>query len=319
MYREWSDLARDTTALSRVRDQLQVAAAEVDNIILAGDINLDTDRKCDLRYGQICLMLTHNNAVAESNMRYLETGVTNRSHGQHKREDGEVRGHESVLDHICVTKDLEATVSVLSDATTDHSPVVAAVTVNRVAPTTKSMERRNFKALERPALLRALDTWPRSDVYRIRDPDKVLDFVTRRIVNGLDQAAPKKTITVKEGSLPLYLRPDTLALMAQRDLPGRSPRYKAARNSFTVLVRRDKEVSNLAKLAESGNSPTVLWQATPTPPDLGQEGGWHGHRGQPQGGKRGQRLLCGESAENTGWQGRPEQPSKGCCGAQGRI
>jgi hypothetical protein len=33
-----------------------------------------------------------------------------------------VRGHESVLDHICVTKDLEATVSVLSNATTDHSP-----------------------------------------------------------------------------------------------------------------------------------------------------------------------------------------------------
>jgi hypothetical protein len=106
------------------------------------------------------------------------------------REDGEVRGHELVLDHICMTKDLEATVSVLSDATTDHSPVVVAVTVNRVAQTTKSMERRNFKALERQALLRALDSWPWSDVYQIMDPDKVLDFVTRWIVHGLDQAAP---------------------------------------------------------------------------------------------------------------------------------
>jgi endonuclease/exonuclease/phosphatase family metal-dependent hydrolase len=81
----------------------------------------------------------HDNAVAESNMRCLETGVTCRSHGQHVREDREVRGHESVLDHIYMTKDLEATLSVLSDATTDHSPVVAAVSVNRVAPTTKSM------------------------------------------------------------------------------------------------------------------------------------------------------------------------------------
>jgi hypothetical protein len=157
------------------------------------------------------------------------------------REDGEVRGHESVLDHICVTKDLDATVSVCSDATTDHSPVVAALTVNRVAPTTRSMERRNFKALERPALLRALDTWPWSDVYKIRDPVKVLDFVTRGIVNGLDQAVPMKTITVKEGSLPLYLRPDT------------------------TLVRKDKEASNLAKLAESGNLPTVLWPRQPLP------------------------------------------------------
>jgi hypothetical protein len=38
-------------------------------------------------------------------------------------------------------------------------------------------------------------------VYGIRDPDNVLDFITRGIVNGLDQAAPVKSITVKEGLL----------------------------------------------------------------------------------------------------------------------
>jgi hypothetical protein len=35
MYREWSDLARETTALSKVREQLQAAATEVDNIVFA--------------------------------------------------------------------------------------------------------------------------------------------------------------------------------------------------------------------------------------------------------------------------------------------
>jgi hypothetical protein len=246
--------------LSRVRDQLQAAAAEVDNIILAGDINLNTARRCDVSYGQRCLMLAHDNAVAEANMRNLETGVTYCSHGQHKREDGEVRGHESVLSHICVTKDLKAKASVLSNATTDHSPVVAAVTVNRVAPTTRSMERRNLKALERPAVLCALDTWPWLDVYKIRDPDKVLDFITKGIVHSLDRAAPIKTITVKEGLLPLYLRPDTLALMAKKDSLVRGPRYRATRNRVTALVRWNKEASNLAKLAESGDLPAVLWE-----------------------------------------------------------
>jgi hypothetical protein len=38
----------------------------------------------------------------------------------------------------------------------------------------------------RPALLRALDSWPWSEVYQIRDPDKVLDFISRGIVHGLD-------------------------------------------------------------------------------------------------------------------------------------
>jgi hypothetical protein len=254
------DLARELTALSKVREQLQAAAAEVDNVIFAGDINLNRARRSDVRYGRRCLMLVHDNAVADSNKRYLETGVTYRSHGQHVREDGEVRGHESVLDHICVTWYMEATVRVISDATTDYSPVVAFVSVNRVAPTTKSINRRNFKALERRALLQALESRPWSDVFQIRDPDKVLDFVTRGIVHGLDQAAATMAITVKEGLLPLYLRPDTLALMAKRDSLGRSPRYKAARNKVTAMVRRDKEMSNLSKLSESGNSPRVLWE-----------------------------------------------------------
>jgi hypothetical protein len=51
------------------------------------------------------------------------------------------------------SKDLVATVSMLSDATTDHFPLIASVLVDKVAPTTKSIERRNFKALDRVALL----------------------------------------------------------------------------------------------------------------------------------------------------------------------
>jgi endonuclease/exonuclease/phosphatase family metal-dependent hydrolase len=60
-------------------------------------------------------------------MRYLTTGVTYRSHGRHEREDGEARAHELVLDHVYVTRDLEATVAILTDLTTDHFPMVASV------------------------------------------------------------------------------------------------------------------------------------------------------------------------------------------------
>jgi hypothetical protein len=127
LYRVWSNLPREYAALTRIKDQLQAAASEVDNIVFAGEVNLDAARRCDMRYGRRCLMLAQDNAIAELNMRYLTTGVTYRSHGLHKREDGEARGQESVLDHVCVTKDLEATVSILADSTTVHYPVVAAV------------------------------------------------------------------------------------------------------------------------------------------------------------------------------------------------
>jgi hypothetical protein len=260
LYREWSDLPQEYAASTMVKTQIEAAAAEVENIIFAGDINLDAARGADTKYGQRCLLLAHDNVMAEANMRYLTTGVTYRSHGRHEREEGEARAHESFLDHVYVVRDLEATVAVLSDSTTDHYPLVAAVKVNKVTPSLKIMKRRNFKGLERPALLRALDAWLWADIYGIRDPDKVLNFVTRGIVNSLDQAAPLKSITVREGLLPIYLRPDTLALMAKRDSLGRSPRYKAVRNRVTAMVRRDKEASNLAKLMESGNSPAVLWE-----------------------------------------------------------
>jgi hypothetical protein len=76
----------------------------------------------------------------------------------------------------------------------------------------------------------------------------------------MDLVAPVKRITVKDGALPLYLWPDTLALMAHRDSLGRGPKNKSVRNRVTALVRRNKELSNLAKLAECKNSPIVLWE-----------------------------------------------------------
>jgi hypothetical protein len=190
LYRELSDLRQEYADVKRVKDRIEAAAAEVDNIIFAGDINLDAARGTDEKYGRRCLLLAHDNAIAEANMRYLTTGVTCRSQFCHEMEDGEARAHESVLDHVYVTRDLEATVAVLTDSPTDHFPVVAAVKISKVTPTLKIMKRRNFKPLERLALLRALKAWPWSDVYGIRDPDKVRDFITRGIVNCLDQMPP---------------------------------------------------------------------------------------------------------------------------------
>jgi hypothetical protein len=55
--------------------------------------------------------------------------------------------------------------------------------------------------------------------------------------------------------LPRHLIPD-----GQERLLGFGPRYRAAKNRVTALVRRDNEASNLDKLTESGNLPTVLWK-----------------------------------------------------------
>jgi hypothetical protein len=47
----------------------------MDNVVLAGNINLDTARRFDVRYRRRCLMHAHDSTVADANMRYLETGI----------------------------------------------------------------------------------------------------------------------------------------------------------------------------------------------------------------------------------------------------
>jgi hypothetical protein len=54
LYREWSDLPREYAALTRIKDQIQAAAAKVDNIVFAGDVNLNTARRGDKKYGRRC-------------------------------------------------------------------------------------------------------------------------------------------------------------------------------------------------------------------------------------------------------------------------
>jgi hypothetical protein len=66
LYREWSDLPQEYAALTRIKDQIQAAASEVDNIVFAGDVNLDTARRLHKKYGRRCLLLAHDNVLAEA-------------------------------------------------------------------------------------------------------------------------------------------------------------------------------------------------------------------------------------------------------------
>jgi hypothetical protein len=160
LYREWSDLILETTALSKVREQLQAAFAETDNVFLAGDVNLRTARRLDMSYRRRCLMLAHDTVVAEANMRYLKTGITYRFQGRQVHEDGEAREHDSILDHMCVSKDLVATFNMINGNTMDHYQLLASVTIDMLPPSNKSIKRRNFKKVSTPALSKALETWP---------------------------------------------------------------------------------------------------------------------------------------------------------------
>jgi hypothetical protein len=237
LYRERSNLGLETIALGKFKTQLHAATSESDKVIFTGDVNLDMSRRLDTRYRGRCLMLAHDTAVAAADMRYLETGIMYRSQGLHLRDDGKAREHESVLDHMCVSKELVATISVVNDTTTDHYPLLAMI--NMSCPSNRPINRRNFKMVTPSALNLALDSWHRdlSHVIKIKHSDNILSFINEGIVHGMELIAPVKRITVKDGALSLYLRPDTLALIKRRDSLGRGPKYKSVRNRVSGLIR----------------------------------------------------------------------------------
>jgi hypothetical protein len=157
------------------------------------------------------------------------------------------------------TKGLVLESKVITDAKTDHRPVVTTVRAGGHCQGTKklvSLKRQNFKAITREDLEGTLRLTDWSKVYAMKDVDDILNFITAGI--ALDIIAPEKEIRVKSGPN-LYLTRESLEAMRKRD-SATSRRYRDLRNKVSQLVRRDKQDSNLLSLKKACNDPKVLWQ-----------------------------------------------------------
>ncbi|QQP36077.1 Uncharacterized protein FKW44_021061, partial [Caligus rogercresseyi] len=163
----------------------------------------------------------------------------------------------SCLDHVYFAG-LDCNVEVLKDTTTDHRPVLAKILVPSGKTGTRSIERRNFKAIQHQELEDALQKWPWTTIYSIEDVDTVHQFLIDGITEALNEVAPTKTIKVKTGRS-LYLASDTLELMRKRDRASGSE-YRRIRNQVSSLVKRDRICTNMGELRKSPNDPKVLWR-----------------------------------------------------------
>ncbi|QQP39087.1 Uncharacterized protein FKW44_019856, partial [Caligus rogercresseyi] len=190
--------------------------------------------------------------MKDASLDYATTEATWKSYGKF---NGEHR--ISCLDHVYFAG-LDCNVEVLKDTTTDHRPVLAKILVPSGKTGTRSIERRNFKAIQLQELEDALQKWPWTTIYSIEDVDTVHQFLIDGITEALNEVAPTKTIKVKTGRS-LYLASDTLELMRKRDRASGSE-YRRIRNQVSSLVKRDRICTNMGELRKSPNDPKVLWR-----------------------------------------------------------
>jgi hypothetical protein len=122
------------------------------------------------------------------------------------------------------------------------------------------IKRRKIKDLSCADINHALDTtsnW--RAICHIVDGDNIHSILVGGIYKALDIIAPTKSMSVRNGE-DLYLSNDTLSIMVIRDKAKGGNAYRDARNRVTAMVRRDKQLSNLAKLKGSRIAPRALWE-----------------------------------------------------------
>jgi hypothetical protein len=150
LYREWLDLALETTALSQVREQLQAASAEVDNVVLAGDVNLNTARRYDVRYSLVPHARPRQCGGGRQRVGRRQHEVLGDGHhiqvprpareGRRRSEGARVHPRP----HLCVKGPCGHRKRAHRH---HHRPLLASVLVDKLTPSNKSIEHRNFKKL----------------------------------------------------------------------------------------------------------------------------------------------------------------------------
>ncbi|QQP42216.1 Uncharacterized protein FKW44_016812 [Caligus rogercresseyi] len=220
--------------LDVILDQAKSATGTSKRVLILGDFNLDTLRHNDRSYSRRSFLQILSDGMKDASLVYATTKATWKSYGKF---EGEHR--TSCLDHV-YSAGLDCSVKVLEDATSDHL-------ANILVPTIRQSE-----------LETALQRWPWTSIYSIEDVEKVHKFLLDGITGALNEVAPIKTIKVKTGKN-LYLAPDTLKLMRERDKATGSE-YRRIRNQVSSMVKRDKVRTNVNKLHQSHNDPKVLWR-----------------------------------------------------------
>ncbi len=172
----------------------------------------------------------------------------------------------STIDHVYASGIPSLQVSVSTFAATDHRPVTALIPRSLRPPPVVTLARRNLKKVTSSTFCMAINASELAEVFYQDDVDVVHDIIISELVRTMDRVAPVRLISTKKRSTPLYLAPDTLAVMAARDraaAAGNST-YRTLRNKANHLVRRDKHKSAVDYITEAtsdhAGSATKLWR-----------------------------------------------------------
>ena len=264
IYRQWTALEEEE--LIQLCKQIAKMAEDYSRVLIMGDANLDVSRVGDTRYYRRRLLKLLLGCLEQSDLllaNLQNLSPTYYSHGIFTEGDGSASQRTSVLDHIYYRGLPPPSLDVLPNAMTDHRPVVARFPLQQQVGSLKTIQRRNFKSVSTAAISMAINAEALSGVFALDDVEDIHDTIVGEIVAALDLVAPLQQVQVKDRRTPLYLSPETRAVINERDRAAalsNHTEYRRLRNKAARLVKRDKLDSNMEHLRGRGLEPKSVWE-----------------------------------------------------------
>ncbi len=268
VYRQWSGNEQEDLAAFHNRC---ASFLDGNQTIITGDFNLDFNRRSDLLYSRHCMASDHFVKMGALGLEYMGPySPTYKSHGIYKSADGNHSHRTSILDHVYALGIDTVNVSVLPIGATDHMPVKTVISASYQTGGRKWVARRPLAKLSRQVFCWALEQAFEStlaELYSCKDVNRVHDSIVEAITSALNEVAPYKMVPAdKSNRPPLFLAPDTLQAMKERDAAAmkHSTEYRALRNKVCRLIRRDRLKSSLNTIGRTKSNPRKLWSLART-------------------------------------------------------
>ncbi len=264
IYRQWKGHTQELEDLTTFHRHASAVAADYKRAVILGDVNLDMARKSDAGYYRFRMLKDHLEKMEDLGYSFLGPDTPTYCSYGHFDDGHGLNQRQSMLDHVYALGDVgNAKARTVPYKATDHLPVVASVRLLPPRTSARLVTRRNFATVSSSNLIMALNASNLSKVFLHDDVNVILDIIVEEIKSALDIIAPYKSSLIKDRPVPLYLKPDTLAAMRERDGAagpgGDLQQYRALRNKVVRLLKRDKLDSNEKLLEKSAFDPKRVW------------------------------------------------------------
>lgn len=231
------------TATTALLDAITNAAATSKQLIVTGDINIDT------------LNSTPHPADLYD---HLSTIVGKQLVGEPTRP-----ASGTCLDHFWVSEDIAcySTASVMDNSGSDHLPIL--LSLKRTTARPKQVEqpkRLNWKAVP----CQTIANFIRCYNWRVLLVATTLAIAMTEWNSFVDQLTALPPVTRPKLKTYITISHDVLSLMSQRDAARKemgqlSPEYKALRNQVVQLIRKEKKENAERELRRAGNDSRKQW------------------------------------------------------------